>query len=113
MSSWICAKCSHAFSSREALCEDWRVKELSLICPSCKSYLKETPRNGTTAWVIAASAILVFGSIALTAKHPSLSRLPMLFAFMPILWGLYSQQRRKKQGHTLRHKQTEVIHPSV
>ena len=39
-----CIECSSIFGSHDALCEDWRVPEKSLVCPSCKHYL-EVVRN--------------------------------------------------------------------
>jgi len=39
-----CSECSNIFGSHDALCEDWRIPEKSLICPKCKHYL-ELVRN--------------------------------------------------------------------
>ena len=43
-----CSKCSNIFGSHDALFEDWRVPEKSLVCPSCKHYL-EVVRNENLA----------------------------------------------------------------
>ncbi len=42
---YICVVCNYIFSDDEAVCEDWRDKEKSFICPQCNTSLGK--RNET------------------------------------------------------------------
>jgi len=41
---YICGNCEAKISSDDVLCEDWRDKNKSMVCPKCKHYLS-LPHN--------------------------------------------------------------------
>ena len=62
-----CAECSEVFSDREAICEDWRDEEKSLICPKCHSYLAvyKSPKQ-KYVWYAAGLGFLIGLYLAVT-----------------------------------------------
>lgn len=54
-----CCSCAHIFNQHQAICEDWRVPEKSLICPECKSYLAlDFPRG--KKWIVGLALLSLF-----------------------------------------------------
>ena len=59
-----CGNCTHTFTEREALCEDWRDHKKSLVCPKCK-YCLAIPENPKNKLVVIALFIALGLGLAL------------------------------------------------
>lgn len=76
-----CCSCTHIFNQRQAICEDWRVPEKSLICPVCKSYLAVKFSKGQK-WILGLGVTsLIIGIIVRASGFWNISLLVM---FVPI-----------------------------
>ena len=86
-----CGNCSHVLSPSEALCEDWRVKSKSLVCPKCRYYL-EVPHNPRYKWAVIATIFAAILGVALSIINGFAGR-PLLgcFVFIALPAWLYAK----------------------
>ena len=90
LQKYECGNCSRVFNDHELLCEDWRIKEKSIICPECKYYL-EIPSNPNKKFVILALFVsFVLGALLAYSSGSELRRtlvgLLLLVALPTYLW---------------------------
>lgn len=63
MHKYCCGNCEIVFGEHERICEDWRCKDKSIICPKCRHYLKviemSFPFEQECTWLFWTSSIFV------------------------------------------------------
>ncbi|WP_020209991.1 hypothetical protein [Gilvimarinus chinensis] len=94
-----CAKCSHIFTERTAICEDWRIKEKSFGCPSCKIFLRDPRKQGVGSALggmainQAVALIFVFLVFGVIWKLEEFTGVSQIYFYVPLLivagWYIY------------------------